>query len=100
MIASPRQAQDAQATIRCRRIDHHRFGTHSIFIGVVEEVSMRDEIDPLDLSERQLRRLRRLAREQVRRVAIALISSALPEGSRKNIVACSPGCPRKRTVGG
>ena len=31
--------------------------------------------------------------------AIALISSALPEGSRKNIVACSPGWPRKRIAG-
>ena len=31
----------------CRRIDHHRFGTHSIFIGQVEEVFIRDEIDPL-----------------------------------------------------
>jgi len=39
--------RNAQATIRCRRIDHHRFGTHSIFIGVVEEVAMRDEVDPL-----------------------------------------------------
>lgn len=44
---NPPKLRNAQATIRCRRIDHHRFGTHSIFIGVVEEVSMRDEIDPL-----------------------------------------------------
>jgi hypothetical protein len=29
----------------------------------------------------------------------ALNSSALPLGSRKNIVACSPGCPLKRTWG-
>ena len=62
---------------------------------------MRDGGRSAHLSRRQLRRLRRsLAREQVRRVAIALISSALPEGSRKNIVACSPGSPLKRTVGG
>ena len=32
--------------------------------------------------------------------AIALNSSALPAGSSKNIVACSPGSPAKRTVGG
>lgn len=43
----PPRLRDAQATIVCRRIDHHRFGTHSIFIGVVEEVAMRDEVDPL-----------------------------------------------------
>jgi flavin reductase (DIM6/NTAB) family NADH-FMN oxidoreductase RutF len=44
--AAPRLI-DAQASILCRRIDHHRFGTHSIFIGQVEEVLFRDEIDPL-----------------------------------------------------
>jgi flavin reductase (DIM6/NTAB) family NADH-FMN oxidoreductase RutF len=38
---------DAQAAILCRRTDHHRFGTHSIFIGVVEEVIVRDEVRPL-----------------------------------------------------
>src|SRR5690242_7435396 len=38
---------DAQASILCRRTDHHQFGTHSIFIGVVEEVFTRTEIDPL-----------------------------------------------------
>jgi flavin reductase (DIM6/NTAB) family NADH-FMN oxidoreductase RutF len=31
----------------CRRTDHHRFGTHSIFIGVVEEAVVRADIDPL-----------------------------------------------------
>jgi hypothetical protein len=31
--------------------------------------------------------------------AIALNSSALPAGSNRNIVACSPGWPAKRTVG-
>lgn len=31
------------------------------------------------------------------RSAKALSSMALPEGSRKNIVACSPGWPLKRT---
>jgi flavin reductase len=38
---------DAQATMLCRRIDSHSFGTHSIFIGVVEEATAREEIDPL-----------------------------------------------------
>ena len=44
---TPPRLRNAQASIRCRRIDHHRFGTHSIFIGVVEEVVARDEVDPL-----------------------------------------------------
>ncbi len=43
----PPRLVDAQASILCRRIDHHRFGTHSIFIGVVEEVAAREGIDPL-----------------------------------------------------
>ncbi len=43
----PPRLIDAQASILCRRIDHHPFGTHSIFIGVVEEVSTRDGVDPL-----------------------------------------------------
>ena len=38
---------DAQATLLCRKIDSHSFGTHSIFIGVVEEAAWRDEVDPL-----------------------------------------------------
>ena len=43
----PPRLLDAQASILCRRIDHHRFGTHSIFIGVVEDVAVREGIDPL-----------------------------------------------------
>jgi flavin reductase len=43
----PPRLMDAQAAILCRRTDHHQFGTHSIFIGVVEEVFTRPEIDPL-----------------------------------------------------
>jgi flavin reductase len=43
----PPRLVDAQASLLCRRIDHHRFGTHSIFIGQVEEVTMRDEVAPL-----------------------------------------------------
>lgn len=44
---TPPKLRNAQAVIRCRRIDHHRFGTHSIFIGVVEEVTSREEVAPL-----------------------------------------------------
>lgn len=43
----PPRLADAQASILCRRIDHHQFGTHSIFIGVVEDVVVRDDIEPL-----------------------------------------------------
>ncbi|MEA3003523.1 MAG: hypothetical protein QOH81_2311 [Sphingomonadales bacterium] len=43
----PPRLFDAQASLLCRRIDHHRFGTHSIFIGQVEEVTLRDEVAPL-----------------------------------------------------
>ncbi len=43
----PPRLIDAQAAILCRRIDHHQFGTHSIFIGVVEDVVAREEIQPL-----------------------------------------------------
>jgi len=45
--ALPPRLLDAQASILCRRIDHHQFGTHSIFIGVVEEVVARDDVHPL-----------------------------------------------------
>jgi len=45
--AGPPRLADAQGFILCRRTDHHRFGTHSIFIGVVEEVSYREEVEPL-----------------------------------------------------
>ena len=44
--AAPRLV-DAQATILCRRTDSHSFGTHSIFIGVVEEATAREDVDPL-----------------------------------------------------
>jgi len=43
----PPRLIDAQASILCRRIDHHQFGTHSIFIGVVEAVTTREGINPL-----------------------------------------------------
>ena len=38
---------DAQASALCRRIDSHSFGTHSIFIGVVEEATFRGDVAPL-----------------------------------------------------
>ncbi|HJQ15459.1 MAG TPA: flavin reductase family protein [Allosphingosinicella sp.] len=44
---APPRLPHAQASILCRRTDHHVFGTHSIFIGVVEDVVLRDDIDPL-----------------------------------------------------
>lgn len=44
---TPPRLRNAQASILCRRIDHHRFGTHSIFIGVVEDVVVRQEVEPL-----------------------------------------------------
>lgn len=43
----PPRLLDAQAAILCRRIDHHQFGTHSIFIGVVEDAVVREDIHPL-----------------------------------------------------
>jgi flavin reductase (DIM6/NTAB) family NADH-FMN oxidoreductase RutF len=45
--ARPPRLLDAQAALTCRRTDHHRFGTHSIFIGVVEDVQVREDVDPL-----------------------------------------------------
>lgn len=45
--ARPPLLEAAQAGLICRRIDHHPFGTHSIFIGVVEQVRVRNDIDPL-----------------------------------------------------
>jgi flavin reductase (DIM6/NTAB) family NADH-FMN oxidoreductase RutF len=43
----PPRLRDAQAALLCRRIDLHQYGTHSIFIGEVEEVDVRPEVDPL-----------------------------------------------------
>ncbi len=43
----PPRLAEAQASLLCRRIDHHAFGTHSIFIGVVDEAVFREEVDPL-----------------------------------------------------
>ena len=43
----PPRLADAQAYLLCRRTDHHQFGTHSIFIGVVEHVEVREDVHPL-----------------------------------------------------
>jgi flavin reductase len=45
--ARPPRLADAQAYLLCRRTDHHQFGTHSIFIGVVEHVEVREDVHPL-----------------------------------------------------
>jgi len=44
---NPPRLIGAQAAVRCRRIDSHAFGTHSIFIGLVEDVVVRDDVHPL-----------------------------------------------------
>ena len=44
--APPRLA-DAQASIVCTLKELHAFGTHSIFVGEVEEVVTREAVDPL-----------------------------------------------------
>ncbi len=43
---APRLA-DAQAAMLCRRVGHHRFGTHSIFLGEVRRVWLGGAPDPL-----------------------------------------------------
>jgi flavin reductase len=43
---APRLA-DAQAAMLCRRVGHHRFGTHSIFLGEVHNVWLAGAPDPL-----------------------------------------------------
>jgi flavin reductase len=43
----PPRLADAQAAILCRRIRHFPYGTHSIFVGEVEEVAVREDVDPL-----------------------------------------------------
>ncbi|HEX8580497.1 MAG TPA: flavin reductase family protein [Allosphingosinicella sp.] len=45
--ARPPRLLDAQAALLCRRTEHHLFATHSIFIGVVEEVRVREDVRPL-----------------------------------------------------
>ena len=44
---APPRLIDAQASVLCRCIDHHEFGTHSIFIGVIEDVHVREDVSPL-----------------------------------------------------
>jgi flavin reductase (DIM6/NTAB) family NADH-FMN oxidoreductase RutF len=43
----PPRLAEAQAAIMCRRIRHFPYGTHSIFVGEVEEMTVRDDVDPL-----------------------------------------------------
>jgi flavin reductase len=43
----PPRLPDAQASLLSRRTEHHRFATHSIFIGIVEDVVLRADVDPL-----------------------------------------------------
>ena len=38
---------NAQSSFVCRRADSHVFGTHSIFIGQVEDVVVREDVEPL-----------------------------------------------------
>lgn len=38
---------DAQANLFCRRTSFMSHGTHTVFIGAVERVSVRDAVDPL-----------------------------------------------------
>lgn len=56
---------------------------------------------PVDgrLTARRLSSRRMLLGEQFPRIGEGLNSSALPHGSRKNIVACPPIWPPKRTCG-
>ncbi len=43
----PPRLTGAQAAITCRRVAQHGFGTHSIFIGVVADVAVREDVDPM-----------------------------------------------------
>jgi flavin reductase len=43
----PPRLVDAQASILCRMTERHSFGTHGIFIGVVEDVAVREDVAPL-----------------------------------------------------
>jgi flavin reductase (DIM6/NTAB) family NADH-FMN oxidoreductase RutF len=43
----PPRLAEAQAAILCRRIRHFPYGTHSIFVGEVEDVAVREDVDPL-----------------------------------------------------
>lgn len=43
----PPRLIDAQASIVCRLTEKHQFGTHGIFIGTVEDVTVREDVAPL-----------------------------------------------------
>lgn len=38
---------DAQANIFCEKVDTHRYGTHSLFIGQVVQLAIADNVSPL-----------------------------------------------------
>ena len=78
----------------------HPFDLHRRGRGGVRRAPRSTRSSISTASSAALLGLRPTLRTDWRDRAIALISSALPEGSRKNIVACSPGSPRNRTVGG
>jgi flavin reductase (DIM6/NTAB) family NADH-FMN oxidoreductase RutF len=46
-IEAPPYLADAQSVLLCERKQSITFGTHSICIGTVREVNLRDDIDPL-----------------------------------------------------
>ncbi len=97
---TPPRLRDAQASILCRRIDHHRFGTHSIFIGVVEDVVAREEIDPLIYLDGKFGELRRLAGEQLGRVAHRLdlerVAGGVAEEHRRLLARLAPEADGRR----
>lgn len=50
---------DAQAVLSCRRVGHVDFATHSIVIGEVHRVRVREEVDPLLYLDGRFARSRR-----------------------------------------
>lgn len=47
---------DAQAVLLCERVEQTRFATHTICIGLVREVRLRPDVDPLLWLDGQYRR--------------------------------------------
>lgn len=39
--------KDALASLDCELMTEHQYGTHSIFVGLVRDVRVRDDLDPL-----------------------------------------------------
>ncbi len=61
---APRLA-DAQAALLCRRVGHHKFGTHSIFLGEVRKVWLTGPADPLVYLDGAFQRPRPVPAESV-----------------------------------